>query len=274
MHKLSRAEAERYARQMALKQWAGEEGQLKLKASKVVLVGVGAVGSAAAQYLVSAGVGRVDLCDGDAVSREDLGRQILYAGDDVGKNKAELAACTLSRLNDEIEIVAHAAFVSEANARALFSDADLICCAADESEAKRVVGRHAFDLGIPLVMGGTTHMAGSVTFIDPPASPCIECILASSDRVKEDVRAGRMEMPEESRHLVEDAKPVPMLGASSGVAGSLLAMECIKFIVGFGVNLIGMMLQYDLQGAGMSFNLYDIDSLREGGCPCCGSESV
>lgn len=273
MRKLTRDETERYARQMLLPEWGGQAGQRRLAAARVVLAGVGAVGCAAAQYLAAAGVGRLELCDGDAVSLADLNRQVLFGADVLGRNKAAAARDAVARLNGDIEVVAHETHVDEANAAALFANADLVCCAVDESEAKREIGCHAFDLGIPVIMGGTTHMAGFVTFIDPPATPCMECILGSSARVKAEFRSGKLSLPEEKQYLVRDEKPVPMLGASAGTAGAALAMEGIKFIVGFGVNLMGMMLQFDMHGAGMNFNLYDIDGVRAQACPRCGSSA-
>ncbi len=267
---LSNEERERYSRQTLMKEWGGLEGQKRLKGSTVTVVGAGAVGCACLTYLAAAGVGRIRICDGDAVDLTDLNRQVLYTRASVGKSKALEARAALVRMNDDIEVVAEEGHLTEVNARRILGGSDLICCATDEVDSKRLLGENAVGLGIPVAVGATSYMAGYVTFIDPPATPCMHCILASSDRVKEDFRAGRISLPPEKEYLVHDEKPVPMVGASSGVAGAIQAAEAIRQLIGLGTSLAGKMLHFEMHLQGMSFNIYDIEAVRVKGCKYCG----
>ncbi|MBT3181414.1 MAG: HesA/MoeB/ThiF family protein [Deltaproteobacteria bacterium] len=266
---LSDRERQRYARNLLIKEWSGEKKQLLLKNSKVLVVGAGGSGSPLLYYLTTAGVGTIIIADGDVLDISNLNRQILHNEEKVGKNKALSAQSTLTKLNSDISIVAHPYHVTDENIAEYADDCDLICCAADERNnrsAYKVLNRFSKDTQTPLSWAGGCYMGGFVTFIQPPTTPCMECFLKYSDESVQLIRDGKVERTKDMAKLTDG--PNPVLGAATGVAGSMQAMEAIKYLAGFGKNLWNKMLLFQM-GDEMCFNTYDISKHRKDECPYC-----
>lgn len=217
-------EVERYARHLVLREIGGP-GQQKLKASKVLLVGVGGLGAPAALYLAAAGVGRIGLLDPDEVSLSNLQRQVLYGVDDLGRGKALSAGLRLSQLNPEIELEPIPQRLDEANARDLIRPWDLVIDGTDDFAARFAVNAACVAEGKPLVSGAIGRWSGQVGVF--PGAPCYQCLVP--------------EIPPDA----ETCSVVGVVGALAGVVGSMMALEAIKLITGAGEPLAGRLLIYD-----------------------------
>ncbi|MHA1229650.1 MAG: HesA/MoeB/ThiF family protein [Candidatus Helarchaeota archaeon] len=247
MEKLSKNELERYDRQIIIKNW-GEEGQLKLKNSKVLVVGAGGLGSLVLLYLTAAGVGHISIVDHDKLDLSNLNRQILYNMDDLNKPKALSAQKKLRKLNPDIEIYGHAITLSEDNIDEFISDVDLVIDCLDNFKTRFLINKNCVKYKIPLVHGAIYGLEGRAMFIDPnhQDSPCLGCFYP------------------------EDTPPMgkfPVLGASVGITASIEATEAIKYLTGIGENLIGKFLVID--GRVMSFRTITIK--RNQKCNICSN---
>ena len=217
-------EVERYARHLVLREIGGP-GQQKLKAAKVLLVGVGGLGVPAALYLAAAGVGRLGLLDPDTVSLSNLQRQVLYGVDDIGRGKAASAALRLSQLNPEIALEPIPERLTETNARALIAPWDLVLDGTDDFATRFAVNAACVAEGKPLVSGAIGRWSGQVGVF--PGRPCYQCLVP--------------EIPPDA----ETCSLVGVVGALAGVIGSMMALEAIKQITGAGEPLTGRLLIYD-----------------------------
>ena len=238
-------EVERYARHLVLREIGGP-GQQALKAARVAIVGAGGLGAPAALYLAAAGVGRIVLIDHDAVSLSNLQRQILYEAKDVGASKVEVAAQRLTGINPHVTIEPAASALTPDNARALFSDVDMVLDGTDNFATRFVVNRACVEAGRPLVSGAIGRWTGQVGVF--AGQPCYRCLVS--------------EAPPD----VETCSAVGVVGALAGVMGSMMALEAIKIITHAGEALTGRLLIYDgLAG--------EARTVRIGGdpeCPDCG----
>jgi molybdopterin/thiamine biosynthesis adenylyltransferase len=252
----SDAEVDRYARQLVLREIGGP-GQQKLKAARVLLVGLGGLGAPAALYLAAAGVGRLGLLDDDTVALSNLQRQILYGGGDVGRGKALSAGEALLALNGDIEVAPIPLALDEANARELVRGYDLVLDGTDDFAVRFAVNAASVAEGKPLVSGAIARWSGQVgvfaaglTRGRPLAErqPCYRCLVP--------------EIPPEA----ETCAVVGVVGALAGVIGSMMALEAIKLIVGAGELLAGRLLLYDaLEGESRTVKLGP-----DPACPVCG----
>jgi len=264
---LSERERERYGRNMIVKEWGGDEGQLALKRSTVLVVGAGGSGSSLLYYLAAAGVGTIRICDGDTVSRGNLNRQILYAEGSIGRKKAKEAARVLGRLNPDIVVKPYPEKLDGENADGLMKDAQIVCCAVDDRDAMRTIGTQAVKHRIPVTWAGGYYMGGFLTFVQPPVTPCMECMIEILNKCEAAIKSG--EVPLRSDITLEVGGENPIVGAAAGTAGAMQAMETIKHLVGFGGSYLGIMVEFQMGGVGMRFNQYDIDQMRRKGCPFC-----
>lgn len=200
----------RYFRQEILPGF-GVEAQAKLKASKVFIVGAGGLGSPAALYLAAAGVGHLIICDFDRVELSNLNRQILHAGSDLGKLKAESALQSLTDLNDEIKIECHSENLNEQNISRLAAGADIMLDCLDNISTRLLLNTWSIKKNIPIVHGGVEGWTGQISFLHPPLTPCMSCLFED----------------------VEDRQdPAPVLGAVAGIVGAAQALEAIKYLTG------------------------------------------
>lgn len=234
---------QRYVRQLGVPGW-GAEGQRRLAASHVFIAGVGGLGCAASVHLAAAGVGKLTVCDADRVELSNLNRQVLYTPQDIGHEKALVAVERLRALNPSIEIAPVVAEIDERTACDLVRGADVILDCLDNLLTRFALNRCSVATGIPMVYAAVSEFTGHVSFLHPPATPCLECFVS------------RTPPP------VEPAIP----GCTAGLVGALEAMEAIKFLTGIGENLAGRLLV--IEGLEPRFDVVGI--ARDPGCPACG----
>ena len=232
----------RYNRQMILEEW-GEEGQARLKAACVFIAGAGGLGSPAAIYLAAAGVGTLRVCDGDVVELSNLNRQILHSDERVGDRKAESASRTLRALNPTIQVLPFCEILDEDNAERIIGQADILVDCLDNYETRYLLNDFSIQKGIPLVHGAIWGWMGQISFLKPPETACLQCLVPSPPAFG----------------------TFPAVGAAPGVIGSLQAMEVLKYLTGIGTNLKNTLLIID--GESMSFTPLSIK--RDGSCPAC-----
>jgi molybdopterin/thiamine biosynthesis adenylyltransferase len=239
---LSEQELERYRRQIPV---IGEEGQERLKNAHIFIAGAGGLGSPVAMYLAVAGIGRITLADMDAVDRTNLNRQILHTESDLGRKKTDSAGEKLAALNPDITVRAVVATIGEGNAASLVGDADGIVDALDNYPARYVLNDVAIRKRIPLFHGAIRGFYGQATTIIPEKTPCLRCIFPKAP-------------PQE---------PVPAIGATAGLIGTLQATEVIKYLLGTGDLLANRLFMWD----GLLAKGEEIQIERDPRCPACGS---
>ncbi len=232
---MSPEELERYARHIVLKEIGGP-GQGRLRAAHVALIGAGALGGAAALYLAAAGVGRMTLIDADAVSLSNLQRQTLFSTEDVGRAKVDAAAARLTALNPTVAVTPVNAMVGEANAAALLSEADIVLDGCDDFPTRFAVNAACHALGVPLVSGAVGRWDGQVGVFASGLTRGLD--------LAERAACYRCFVPEAPPEA-ETCAAVGIVGALTGVIGSMMALEAIKLIVGAGDALVGRVLLYD-----------------------------
>lgn len=220
----SKDEVERYARHLVLAE-VGGQGQQRLKAANVLVVGMGGLGCPAAAYLAAAGVGRLTLLDPDRVSLSNLQRQILYSAEDVGQPKVEVAARRLGELNPHLAVTPLATELTTANAAELVAGHDLVLDGTDSFTARFAASDACVQCGVGLVSGALGRWSGQVGVFT--ARPCYRCLVP--------------EVPPDA----ETCAAVGVVGALGGVIGSMMALEAIKQIVGAGQTLQGRLLIYE-----------------------------
>ena len=251
---LNDKDLERYARQ-AIMPAIGEDGQEKLLAARVLVVGAGGLGSPVILYLAAAGIGSITIIDDDDISRSDLNRQIIYRDGDVGSSKSRHAASAASKLNPDIHVSQLAVKLSSANVEQLLNSHDVVIDCTDNAETRYIIGDAAHHYGRPLVFGGAVRMEGQISVFQSSikghfGSPCYRCVFPS--------------MP--------DARQAPgcseagILGPVVGLVGTLQALETLKLILGQPNTLTGRLLL--IEGARSDF--LEIQTKARPDCSCCG----
>ncbi|MFC2070393.1 ThiF family adenylyltransferase [Chloroflexota bacterium] len=241
---LKEYEHERYDRQIIMRGF-GEEGQEKLKNAKVVVAGVGGLGSPSSIYLAAAGVGTIRIIDRDKVELSNLNRQILHWDRDIGRNKVDSAIEKLTQLNKEIKIEAIEETIDEKNVFELVDGFDVIIDAMDNLETRYLLNRAAIKNQVPFIHGAVYGLEGRVMTIIPGETACLRCIY---------------------RGLVPKEK-FPVVGVTPAVIGCIQATEAIKYIVGIGKLLTDRLLVYD--GLNMKFTEFSVK--RDPACEHCGN---
>jgi len=232
---LSPEELERYARHIVLQEIGGP-GQAALKAARVLVVGAGGLGAPALLYLAAAGVGAVGIVDDDAVALSNLQRQVIHATAEIGEAKVESAAGAIRRLNPHVKVETHAARLVVANAVTLIGGYDIVADGSDNFATRYLVSDACFFAKKPLVTAAVGVFDGTLTTIrahernaDGTPNPTYRCLFPEPP-------------PPGSVPACAEAG---ILGALTGVLGSLMALEVIREIVGFGEGLIGRLLMFD-----------------------------
>jgi len=246
---LSSDELRRYARHLTLPQ-VGLEGQSRLKAARVLLVGVGGLGSPAALYLAAAGVGSLGLVDHDAVDLSNLQRQVLHGTSDVGRSKLDSARDRLADINPLVRLTTHDVRLTSANAMSILADYDVIVDGSDNFATRYLVNDACALLGKPDVYGSIYRFEGQVSVFDVTRGPCYRCLY-------------RDPPPPE---LVPSCEQAGVLGVLPGIVGALQAAEAIKLVLGSGESLVGRLLLVD--ALGMRFR--EMTLARDPDCPVCG----
>jgi molybdopterin/thiamine biosynthesis adenylyltransferase/rhodanese-related sulfurtransferase len=239
----------RYHRQMILPE-LGIQGQRKLRAGRVLIVGAGGLGSPAALYLVAAGVCKVGLVDVDVVDETNLQRQILYSTADVGQPKLAAASSRLRGLNPDVEIVRHEAPFGVDNALALVQAYDVVIDGTDNFPTRYLVNDACVMAGRPNVYGSVFRFEGQVSVFATPTGPCYRCL--------------HPEPPPPG--LIPSCAEAGVLGVLPGLIGTVQATEAIKLLTGIGDGLIGRLLLYDA----LRLRFREIVLPRDAECPVCG----
>jgi len=240
--------AERYARQVLIDGW-GADGQERLARSSVAVVGLGGLGSPASLYLAAAGVGRLRLIDDQDVEESNLNRQVLYAAAEIGTPKAAAAARRLTALNPDIVVEAAAERLAPENAEELLGDVDLIVDGLDNPEARHIINRFCVARRSPFVHAGVRDFFGQLMLIHPPRTACLACFFPD--------------------HLPDEG-PLPIVGSSAGVLGSLEANLAIRCLVGLEGDAEGVLTYVDLA----SLETTRIAMPANPDCPVCGTSTV
>ncbi len=246
---LSKEEILRYSRHLILPE-VTLEGQKKLKAARVLLIGAGGLGSPVAMYLAAAGVGRIGLVDFDTVDFTNLQRQILFTTQDVGRAKLEVARERLSALNPYTRIDTHEERLSSANALRLFADYDIIVDGTDNFPTRYCVNDACVLLKKTNVYGSIFRFEGQATVFKPGEGPCYRCLYP--------------EPPPPG--MVPSCAEGGVLGILPGMIGMIQATETVKLILGAGETLVGRLLMFN--ALEMSFR--QVRLRRDPSCPICG----
>ncbi len=240
----------RYSRHLLIPE-VGEEGQLKLLDSKVLLIGAGGLGSPASLYLAAAGVGRIGIVDADVVDESNLQRQIVHSTESLGEPKVESAKRAIEALNPDVEVVAYKERLTSENIERILADGwDVIVDGADNFPTRYLVNDASVWHGIPLVHGSIYRFEGQVTVFKPHEGPCYRCLFPTPPP------------PELAPSCAEGG----VLGVLPGVIGSLQASETLKLTLGIGEPLIGRLLLFDALAA--TFD--EVKLRRDPDCPVCG----
>ena len=240
---LTEKELQRYDRQIMIYGF-GEEGQEKLKKTKVFLAGAGGLGSPIALYLTAAGIGTLVIADHDVVELSNLNRQILHWEENIGKKKVDSAADKLSKFNTGIKIEIIAETISESNVAEFVGDADIIVDAMDNLPTRYLLNKTALAKGIPFIHGAVSGFEGRVMTVLPGKTACLNCLYHGA--------------------AVPKAK-FSVIGVTPGVIGCIQATEVIKYVVGLGELLTDRLLNYD--GLSMKFSEFKIN--RDPECDHC-----
>jgi adenylyltransferase/sulfurtransferase len=228
-------EIDRYARHLVLRDIGGP-GQLKLKAARVLVIGAGGLGAPLIQYLAAAGIGTIGIVDDDEVSLSNLQRQVIHGTPDVGRKKVESAAVAVERLNPHVRVEPHLTRLTDGNARGIIAQYDLVADGSDNFDTRYAVSDAAFFEKKPLVTAALGQFDGSLTTIrafergaDGKPNPTYRCLFPSPP----------------PPGAIPTCAEAGVLGALAGVMGSLMAMEVIREVVGFGESLVGRLLMVD-----------------------------
>jgi molybdopterin/thiamine biosynthesis adenylyltransferase len=232
---LNAQELERYARHIVLRE-VGGPGQAKLKVARVLVVGAGGLGAPVLLYLAAAGVGTLGVVDDDAVSLSNLQRQVIFGTDDISKRKVDSAEAVIARLNPHVAVETHMTRIDASNALDLIGRYDIVADGSDNFATRYLVSDACYFAKKPLVTAAVGTFDGSLTSIraherraDGVPNPSYRCLFP--------------EPPPEG--TVPACAEAGILGALPGVLGSLMALEVIREIVGFGEGLIGRLLIVD-----------------------------
>lgn len=232
-------ELERYARHIVLAELGGP-GQEKLKQAKVLVVGAGGLGSPALLYLAAAGVGTIGIVDNDRVSLSNLQRQVIHSSQTAGTLKTESASSRMSALNPHVEVVRHDVRLDASNAIGIIADYDLVVDGCDNFPTRYLVSDACYLASRTLVSAAVGQFDGQISTFKPHLAqpdgtpwPSYRCFLPEAPP------AG----------LVPTCEEAGIVGALTGIIGSMQAMEAIKEIAGIGDSLAGRLLMYDALAA-------------------------
>lgn len=228
---LTEIEKERYNRHLITTGF-GDQGQLKLKAGRVLVIGAGGLGCPVIQYLVAAGVGKIGIVDGDIVSLSNLQRQILYTEDEIGQSKAVIASSRMNKLNSLVDIRVFDTFLTDELADQLFPDYDVVVGCTDSFISRCLIDRKSKQYNIPFVHGAIHEFEGQFCVFNHNGS------LSYLDLF--------------GNQAVEQISPGGVIGAIPGIIGSLMGVEVVKLITGLGTVHSNKLLLYN--GLENSFN--------------------
>ena len=245
---LSSPEVTRYSRHLLLPQF-GLQGQKRLKQARVLCIGAGGLGSPAALYLAAAGVGTLGIVDFDDVDISNLQRQVIHRTADVGTPKTDSAARQLKALNPEIAVRTHALRLSSLNALELFAQYDLVLDGSDTYATRYLINDAAILTRVPLVSASVFRFEGQVSVFGVPGGPCYRCLYPEPPPA----------------HLSPSCGEGGVLGAVTGVVGTIQATEVIKVLAGIGEPLVGRLLLFDA----LEMQFRELKFRRDPECAVC-----
>ncbi|QFT54124.1 HesA/MoeB/ThiF family protein [Microbulbifer sp. THAF38] len=248
---LSSKELQRYSRQMILPQ-VGEEGQEKLAAARVMIIGLGGLGSPAALYLAAAGIGELHLVDGDHIDLSNLQRQVLYKTNHQGKSKAQVAAQQLTAANPNIRIYAHPQMADEIWLRDHVAQVDLVLDCTDNLKIRYLINRACHDIGRPVVMASAQGFSGQLISFDfsKNKNPCYACLF-----------------PPQQQEDVHNCSTMGVIGPVLGVVGSVQALEALKILLGLPASSLGQL--YLIEGETLAMRTLKLNKSEN--CPVCSA---
>ncbi|HKK26671.1 MAG TPA: molybdopterin-synthase adenylyltransferase MoeB [Gemmatimonadota bacterium] len=244
-------ELRRYGRHLSMPE-VGEEGQKRLKAARVLLVGAGGLGSPAAMYLGAAGVGTLGLVDFDEVDFSNLHRQLLHGTADVGRPKLDSARERLLDLNPEVSVETFETRLTSENALEVLDGWDVVVDGSDNFPTRYLVNDACVLLGIPNVWGAIFRFEGQASVFGVPGGPCYRCIF------REPPPPG----------AVPSCAEAGVLGILPGLVGTIQAAEAVKLVLGLGRTLAGRLLLVDA----LEMDFREVEIARDPECPVCGDE--
>ena len=250
---LTREELHRYSRHLILPDVA-LDGQMRIKAARVLLVGAGGLGSPAALYLAAAGVGTLGLVDFDVVDVTNLQRQVLHGTSAVGQPKLESARDRIGDLNPNVEVEMHETRLTSANALEIMREYDVIVDGTDNFATRYLTNDACVLLGKPNVYGSIFRFEGQASIFAMPDGPCYRCLFPNPP----------------PPGLVPSCAEGGVLGVLPGIVGTIQATEALKLILGIGDPLVGRLLLIDAMG--MRFHTVRVP--RDPNCPACGTHEI
>ena len=241
------SEPGRDARHLALEQ-VGKKGQARIAAGSALLIGAGGIGCAAGQYLVSSGVGRVVICDFDSIDATNLGRQVLFGPEDIGKSKVRVAGSRLAASNPDIDITIIDSRMDDAQLADAVAAVDVVLDGSDNFSTRFQVNDACVASGRRLVSGAAIRLEGQIAVFGPDyrKSPCYRCLYSEADESLDNCAGNGV------------LAPVP------GVIGTLMAVEALKTLAGMDVST-GVLRLYD----GQSSDFHSIAIKKRSDCPAC-----
>ncbi len=242
----------RYQRHLLLPE-VGDEGQLRLLDSKVLLLGAGGLGSPAALYLAAAGVGTIGIIDMDVVDASNLQRQVLHNMDRIGMRKVDSAKQTLTAINPDLNVRTYDVRLGADNVLDIIDGYDVIVDGTDNFPTRYLVNDAALVKGIPVVHGSIFRFEGQVTIFHPYVGPCYRCMIPEPPPAE----------------LAPSCAEAGVLGVLPGIIGSIQAIETIKLLLELGEPLVGRLLTYDSMDE--SFRTFKVR--RDPSCPACGEDA-
>jgi adenylyltransferase/sulfurtransferase len=233
---LSEPEMERYARHIIMREIGGP-GQHRLKNARVLVIGAGGLGSPLLQYLAAAGVGTIDIVDHDTVSLSNLQRQVIHGTPDIGMSKVASAAKALERINPHVNVIGHDVQCTNLNVEQLVASSNIVIDGSDNFSTRYLVSDTCYQLGKPLVTAALGVFDASLTTIrahetgpNGKKNPTYRCLFPTPP----------------PPGTIPACSEAGVLGALAGMMGSMMAIEVIRQIVGFGEGLVGRLLMVDV----------------------------
>ena len=247
---LSDQEYLRYSQHLLLED-IGERGQLRFRQARVLIIGLGGLGCAAAQYLAGAGVGQLWLADFDVVELSNLQRQVLYNSDSIQQSKAELARENLSKLNPHIELISVNQKMTAELLPDFVSQVDLVLDCSDNLDTRLAVNQACVDSQVPLVSGAAIGLQGQLlTFSTEPGSACYQCVFPQAQRESQNCRNSGI------------------LSPIVGIVGSVQALQALKILGDLSDCQFNQLHRFD----GRTLSWQSIHCSRLAHCPACGSQ--
>ena len=248
--RLSNEEILRYSRHLIIPE-VGMEGQKKLKAASILMIGAGGLGSPLGMYLSAAGIGKLGIVDFDVVDETNLQRQLLHGTSDVGRSKLESAKEKIKEINPNVNIETYETMLNSENALEILKDYDVIVDGTDNFPTRYLVNDACVLLGKPYVYGSIFRFEGQVTVFDSKNGPCYRCLYPTPP----------------PPGLVPSCAEGGVLGVLPGIIGSLQALEAIKLIIGAGELLVGRLILFDA----LKFKTRELKLHKNPDCPVCGN---